>query len=380
MPAQMTDDPKGYYARLGLDRDAAPEHVVAAYRRKARLLHPDVPVTGNTQAFVAVNEAYEVLADPLRRAAYDREARELARASARRKPPETPRTQLRPDPPAAQAEPATMRQPRLTDIPIAVWAGVGGLALIATVELVFHVMNLPPPSRLADIRPNAPMVAPGSVTPPPAPVRLPGATNFYVLPAGGPAVVWRLDQPRNAFVPIGALPPFSAVQGLAVVRDKGLVEIRLSTNTAGFVEASRLSPGNAVAAREAFCAYDAGPPPANGEVLARSGSGSGQLTIRNTGSQPAVVKLRGADGIAAATVYLQPGGKTRVNGLPQGLYRPDYAIGELWSRVCNRFAAGMRAQRFTAATDLSALSPLVIPPDLSGSPTVMDIPDQAFER
>jgi len=66
---QMTDDPKGYYARLELDHDAGPSAIHTAYLRKARLLHPDVPDTGDAAAFVAVKEAYDVLANPLRRAA-----------------------------------------------------------------------------------------------------------------------------------------------------------------------------------------------------------------------------------------------------------------------------------------------------------------------
>jgi hypothetical protein len=374
----MRDDPKGYYARLDLDRDAAPEEIIVAYRRKARLLHPDVPVTGDSDAFVAVKEAYEVLADPLRRAAYDREARAAQQPTAWPRPRDIPGVQ--PDPPPESAEAASIRQPRLSDLPIALWLGLGGVALIASVELVLHVLALPGPTQTENIRPNAPIVAPGPGTVAPLPLRLPGVPNVYVLPAGGPAVVWRLDATRHAFVPIGQLPPFSAVQALRVVRDKGLVEIRVSDTSVGFIEASRVIPGNLTAAHEAYCAYDAGPSPANGEVLARHGSGPGRLAIRNRGDQPAVVKLRDAAGVSAATVFLQPGSETEVTGLPDGAYRPDFAVGELWSRVCNSFAAGMRAQRFTAETSLSALSPLVIPPDAVGQASVADIPDQAFER
>ena len=79
LPHQMNHDPQGYYERLELDWEAPPEAVHAAYRRKARLLHPDIPGTGSADAFMAVKEAYDVLADPLRRAAYDRAARSLDR-------------------------------------------------------------------------------------------------------------------------------------------------------------------------------------------------------------------------------------------------------------------------------------------------------------
>ncbi|HEY1934118.1 MAG TPA: DnaJ domain-containing protein [Acetobacteraceae bacterium] len=374
----MRDDPKGYYARLDLDRDAAPEEIIVAYRRKARVLHPDVPVTGDSDAFVAVKEAYDVLADPLLRAAYDREARTAPQPTAWQRPQNMPDVQ--PDPPPESAEAILVRQPRLSDLPLGLWLAFGGVALIASVELVLHVLTLPGPAQTEDIRPNAPIVAPGPGTAAPVPVRLPGLPNAYVLPAGGPAVVWRLDETRHAFVPIGQLPPFSEVQALRVVRDKGLVEIRVSDSNVGFIEASRVIPGNLVAAHEAYCAYDAGATPANGEVLARHGSGPGRLTIRNRGGQPAVVKLRDTAGMSVATVFLQPGDETEVTGLPDGPYRPDFAIGELWSRVCGGFAAGMRAQRFSVTASLSALSPLTIPPDPSGAARAADIPDQAFER
>ena len=92
-----------------------------------------------------------------------------------------------------------------------------------------------------DVPATAPTVAPQ--VPPAAshPVRLAGTPNVYVLPAGSPALVLRYDQPHNAFVPIGQLPPFSAVQALRVLRDHGLVEIRLTPTTTGFIDASRLA-------------------------------------------------------------------------------------------------------------------------------------------
>lgn len=68
---------------LGVEVDATPEQIARAYRRAARRTHPDVG--GSQQAFLAVEEAYRTLADPLRRA----EAR-LRRARAER-PASSPR-------------------------------------------------------------------------------------------------------------------------------------------------------------------------------------------------------------------------------------------------------------------------------------------------
>ncbi|MFG6414391.1 DnaJ C-terminal domain-containing protein [Roseateles sp. DC23W] len=61
-----------YYQTLGVNADADAAAIKAAYRRQARLLHPDVNTTPDAHASMArINEAYEALSDPQRRASYD---------------------------------------------------------------------------------------------------------------------------------------------------------------------------------------------------------------------------------------------------------------------------------------------------------------------
>lgn len=371
----MNHDPQGLYARLDIPWDASSSVIHAAYRRKARVLHPDIPETGNAAAFVAVKEAYELLSDPLRRAAYDRAARSLDRLRTFVDVAEEARPETSPPATGVRA-----RGPRLSDLPLAVWAILAIISLFAGTEALLHLTAGPAPGNMVDVPPNAPVVMPQAVPPPPRPIRLIGVPNVYVIPAGGPALVYRFDTGRKAFLPIGQLPPFSAAQALRVLHNDGLVEIRLTATATGFIDAARLAPGNQEAAREAYCAYNAGPPPANGEVLSRKGMGAGQTTIQNNTGQPIVVKLRDHTGTAAITVFLAPGGTATVGGVPDGAYRPEYAIGELWSRACNSFAAGMRAQRFPDFTALSAIRTLTIPPNLSGDAVPVDISDRAFER
>lgn len=63
---------KDYYAVLGVPRDAAPEAIQRAYRMLARKHHPDVDKSaGATKRFQELQEAYEVLKDPEKRARYD---------------------------------------------------------------------------------------------------------------------------------------------------------------------------------------------------------------------------------------------------------------------------------------------------------------------
>ncbi len=63
---------KDFYQVLGVARDAAPDEIKQAFRRLARKHHPDVSREADATARMAeVNEAYAVLSDPGRRAAYD---------------------------------------------------------------------------------------------------------------------------------------------------------------------------------------------------------------------------------------------------------------------------------------------------------------------
>ena len=63
---------KDYYKIMGLDRNATQDDIKRAYRKLARKYHPDVSKEEQAEArFKEVGEAYEVLKDPEKRAAYD---------------------------------------------------------------------------------------------------------------------------------------------------------------------------------------------------------------------------------------------------------------------------------------------------------------------
>lgn len=65
-------DYKDYYKVMGVARDVKPDEIKRVYRRLARKYHPDVSKETNAEAkFKDVQEAYEVLKDPQKRAAYD---------------------------------------------------------------------------------------------------------------------------------------------------------------------------------------------------------------------------------------------------------------------------------------------------------------------
>lgn len=71
MPAKRSP-----YQTLGLEPGATPDQVRRAFRKLALLYHPDRnPAVDAARRFADIREAYELLRDPERRAAYDQEIR-----------------------------------------------------------------------------------------------------------------------------------------------------------------------------------------------------------------------------------------------------------------------------------------------------------------
>ena len=69
------------YSRLDLPMNATPEEVRRAYREAARRLHPDINAApGDTQLFLGIQEAYEILIDPEKRQVYDNDLRKSSPA------------------------------------------------------------------------------------------------------------------------------------------------------------------------------------------------------------------------------------------------------------------------------------------------------------
>jgi curved DNA-binding protein len=64
---------KDYYETLGVERTATPEDIKQAFRKLARIHHPDVAKNKKLgeEKFKEINEAYEVLGDPEKRRRYD---------------------------------------------------------------------------------------------------------------------------------------------------------------------------------------------------------------------------------------------------------------------------------------------------------------------
>ena len=65
-----------YYAILGVKEQASADEIKRAYRSLARKFHPDVAASSESEeTFKKINEAYNTLSHPLKRADYDQKRR-----------------------------------------------------------------------------------------------------------------------------------------------------------------------------------------------------------------------------------------------------------------------------------------------------------------
>lgn len=391
----MNADPKGYYAIIGVPPGASKRALTAAFRRRAKVLHPDVPRTGDAAAFMRLREAYGVLSDADRRREYDVAPPERETAQTGDSAEFAPRPWK--DPRVVHSADAFAVPPPLprwfSALPGTAWgllaAGALVVASAGVMRLAFSHDPRPvapgPPPTLAEVTrapipgPPAPDISPE----PPEPGRLISATH-YVLPAGDPATLFDRDPAGDHFVKIGTLVPFTSVEVLRALPAKGFVQVRTPDGRIGFVAGARLTAGDAAAARRGYCIQNAGAPPANGEVFSPRAGGPNTVRVDNRGAAPLMFKLRDANERLAGQVFVMPGESASIGGLPAGAYRPDVATGDLWSRRCNLFMAGMRAQRFAGARQLpgkkdGAGGPQIyeIPPG-AGADELIDIPDSAF--
>ena len=377
-------DPELYYATLRLRPGASPDAVAAAYRGLAKRLHPDVPGTGDAAAFMRVREAYAVLSDPLARARYDGQGRDGADSAiwGRRRGARdgvgawatAHAGEGGADDPGVR--PIVARRPVL-------WLSLSGVVRLVVFAAILAGVAVGVRTFRARQPPDDPVVprmtaGPEAARDSGAPQEDPGpsaagtrGTPYYVLPEVGDAVFWTYVPALRHYRPAGALAPFATLARLRLAPHSGMAEVRLDDGRTGYVQTRRLAAGTGADAHRAACIFNAGLPPRNGEAL-RGGNPAGApaasrpVAVHNAGDLPAVFALR-TDGGVAQAVYVDPGATVTL-AAGGARYVVEYAVGDLWSRACFAFSAGMRTERLPGDGPLA--SAYTIP-----DPGAVDIPD-----
>lgn len=123
------------YDLLGVEPDASPAAVRAAYRRAARLHHPDRAGEQSSARMAEINRAWQVLGDPAQRREYDLGLRV----------PASPAPAPRSDPPPAPSEPAFNPLARYQDPPRYPWRFMLVMAFLAGVFVIIGLATASPP-------------------------------------------------------------------------------------------------------------------------------------------------------------------------------------------------------------------------------------------
>ena len=138
-----------HYDNLHISADADAETVKQAYRRLSKQYHPDLnPDPDAHRIMQLINQAYEVLSDPERRAEHDRWIAEQqvrqkvaeVRITVQRQPAAAPAAASTPPQPAAAAAP-TKQQKRLTAALLAVAVVMAGALLAWQLSLFWSGSN-----------------------------------------------------------------------------------------------------------------------------------------------------------------------------------------------------------------------------------------------
>ena len=80
----VSESELSHYDRLGVSPQVTPDHLQQAFRRRSKAPHPDtttLPANQAAQDFQRLKEAAELLADPVRRRAYDQQQRQLQKSA-----------------------------------------------------------------------------------------------------------------------------------------------------------------------------------------------------------------------------------------------------------------------------------------------------------
>ena len=396
----MNHDPRGYYASLEIPTDASATAIKASYRRLAKELHPDRNADPSAASkFAACSEAYAVLGDPDKKAAYDSAVYEEAAAhqddeplepihcSSCRRPTAQPRnvvfrsvvsvlittvtTPIQGIFCSDCARKAGLRASIISGI--FGWWGVPWGPINTIKEIVRNSMGGERKPELDDRLAYYNAVAFGArghlnLAHAIArqlrnakdeglaldALRLVDHLERAGVPKGSPALKSGWDNRADHWMVHGAsLLAVPAAIWLAIVLTSGGSSRAASgqpysPNDYALPGAPAVVVPSSLPAEPTPSVPLCVDPPRNGDELQRNGfkEDGHRITVENGGSGNALVKVRNDAGTRVATIYVGRAQQGSISSLPDGNYRISFAVGDQLDASCAAFAGDFRAQQF----------------------------------
>lgn len=303
------NDPKGYYATLGVGGTASSVEIKHAYHVRARELHPDHNAATNaTEIFQTVTEAYHVLSDSEQRAWYD-----------------------------TLCQGANVQGAERRKMSCRLW---GIILVTCAFFLVFmyglYVLSNPAgPVPLQNVQGDHVVVV----------------RNARILPAVGEFRHVGIDRLRVYQAADKSSPLLTILERRATVQVVGLtdsedwVEIFTPGRLKGFTQIGALfsGPGDGLSSQRCWDGF-ATTRPVNGAVLLRRSMGTRPLDILNRTDKDVLVKLKSPEGLTHLAVFIQAGTEVTVPRIPETVpLRAVFASGRDYSPVCMAFLTDFSA-------------------------------------
>ncbi len=237
----MSQDVDGLYAILGLDPSASHEAIGAAFRRKAKELHPDVAGTGNAHAFISLRRAYGVLSNPAARAAYDHNSQQASKWPVQHdhvtaRPPNADRN--------AKAWSLAFAAVLLLSAGSAIWFE----CLQVNADAGFSALpnkKGPTPSKQTDgLSARIKRTLSGVSGPSIASAAFSKSQMYYVLAAEAPLPVWHKAL-QGKYVQDDSIEPFTNIKLLQSSPTDNLAEVRFADGRSGYMDPRNIGRGDA---------------------------------------------------------------------------------------------------------------------------------------
>ena len=161
---------KDFYAVLGVEPDASQAHIKSEYRWLAKKFHPDTNQGDSRSAkrFQEINEAYDVLSNPTRRAAYDSPRPDPAQGFSSGSPGYSKPAPEEPPPPTKMTNSSAARSPRPAKQPASLSSGaifaLTSVGIVVVAVLAFSSLGANSNSATTEAKVDSSAAAP-SATP-----------------------------------------------------------------------------------------------------------------------------------------------------------------------------------------------------------------------